>query len=78
MIDGVFLGLMDRDDLAALDAAFYARTSEPIGGVLARYEDPAHIRSRLHDWERAALDEAFPGWRARRGHRRGPRGARAR
>jgi len=60
VFDGCFLGFMDRRALAALDEAFYAAAREPIGDVGRRYEDEAHIRSGLHVWERAALDEAFP------------------
>lgn len=60
LLDGAFLGLMDRDALAALDTWFYARAREAVDGVPRGYADEEHIRSGLHGWERAALRDAFP------------------
>ena len=57
---GCFLGWMDRDALAALDAAYYDAHRETFAGGALPYTDPEHIRSGLADWEAAALDRHFP------------------
>lgn len=53
---GAWLGVLDREALAALDAAYYGERREGAH----RYTDPAHIRSGLADWEAAALGGHFP------------------
>src|SRR5690349_14128433 len=58
--DGLFLGLMDRETLAALDRAFYARATETIDGRLQRYDEEGHIRSGLAEWEERVMRAAFP------------------
>lgn len=49
---GVWLGLLERDQLLAVGDAFYA--SHP------RYADDAYTRSGLQPWERAAVRQHFP------------------
>jgi hypothetical protein len=57
---GVWLGLLDRDALAAVDAAYYSAHREGAH----RYTEREHIRSGLADWEAEALREHFsPGGR---------------
>lgn len=57
---GVWLGVLDRAALAAVDAHYYARQREPVGDRALPYGDPGHIFSGLFDWERAAVDAHFP------------------
>ena len=57
---GCFLGWIDRDALAALDAAYYDAHRETFAGGVLPYTDPEHMRSGLADWEAAALDRHFP------------------
>jgi hypothetical protein len=58
--DGVWLGLLDRDALARLDAGFYTDGVDEQHGRVFSYRDDAHNRSGLQDWERAAVDAHFP------------------
>jgi hypothetical protein len=53
---GAWLGVLDRDALAQVDAAYYAAHREGAH----RYTEPEHIRSGLADWEATALREHFP------------------
>ena len=61
--DGIWLGLLDRDALAAVDEAFYKSATEPVSGRPAYYHDPAHILQGLHDWERSVAERFPPGAR---------------
>lgn len=60
VLDGCFLGLMDRDDLVVVDRGFYAVAREAVCGGAYRYTDAEHIKSGLATWEVAALDAYFP------------------
>jgi hypothetical protein len=57
---GAFLGIMDRDALAAVDAAYYDERREPVGGSSATYVEAAHMHSGFFDWEAVAVREHFP------------------
>lgn len=57
---GAFLGVMDREALAALDARYYDERREPVGGSTAAYVEAAHMHSGFFDWEAAAVREHFP------------------
>lgn len=59
LLDGCFLGLMDRDDLSVVDRAFYSEAREAVGGVEHRYTETEHITSGLASWEAAALNAYF-------------------
>lgn len=60
VVDGVFLGLMTRDDLGALDRSFYARATEAVDGRAHRYDEAGHIGSGLAPWEAEVVEAAFP------------------
>ncbi len=60
VLDGCFLGVMDRDDLVYLDRAYYAVAREPIDGMRLGYTDTEHITSGLAAWEAAAIEAHFP------------------
>ena len=57
---GAWLGVMDRETLAELDASFYSTRRETVGGAAVPYTDPEHIRSGLTEWEAGALKVHFP------------------
>lgn len=58
--DGVWLGVLDRMELDALDEDFYAHEAgEDVEGRFLGYCDEAYLRSGLFDWEEEGL-EAFP------------------
>lgn len=61
VFDGVALGLLNRVDLADVDARFYAAAREHVGGASRAYTDEQYIRSGLWDWEERALDKHFTG-----------------
>lgn len=58
--DGVWLGLLDRDALAAVDERFYAQATEPVDGGRLSYDAAAWNRQGLWEWEAAAVDAHFP------------------
>jgi hypothetical protein len=57
---GAWLGVLDRDALAAIDGAYYASHREETAGRALRYADPEHIHSGLTEWEARALQAHFP------------------
>ena len=61
--DGVWLGLLDRRALAAVDEAYYESARETVADDKARYHDRAHITQGLHPWERAMAARFPPGAR---------------
>jgi hypothetical protein len=63
LFDGLFLGLMDRETLAALDRAFFSTAQEDVGDATYAYTDEIHVRSGLAAWETAALESLRPGAR---------------
>ena len=61
--DGLWLGLLDHDSLAAIDEAYYESAVEAVSGEQARYHDRSHITQGLHPWERAMTTRFPPGAR---------------
>ena len=60
IFDGLWLGLLGPDDLAAVDDAFYSSH----GGEHATYEGAEHNLSGLREWEARIVEEGVqPGWR---------------
>ena len=57
---GAWLGVMDRETLAQLDASFYSTRREMVAGAAVGYTEPEHICSGLTAWEAAALKTYFP------------------
>ena len=57
---GAWLGLLDRDALAVLDASFYRTTREKHDGRSLSYLDQEWTRRGLFDWEHRAIEAAFP------------------
>ena len=60
VVDGCFLGVLDRDDLVLLDRAYYAIAREAVGATKLGYTDTEHITSGLATWEAAAIEAHFP------------------
>lgn len=58
--DGLLLGLLDRDALAAVDQVFYERRTEQLGNERRAYTDDAWNLRGLFDWEAAAVRQHFP------------------
>lgn len=58
--DGLWLGLLGRDGLAALDEQFYAQATEPVDGGRLGYDAADWNRQGLWGWEGAAVDAHFP------------------
>lgn len=63
VVDGVWLGLLDRASLAAVDEAYYESATEAVSGRPARYHDSDHITQGLHPWERRMAEKFPPGAR---------------
>ena len=57
---GVFLGLLDREHRAQLDAAHYDGASELVDGVERAYADEAMVHSGLFGWESKAIGATSP------------------
>jgi hypothetical protein len=58
--DGFWLGMFDRETLAAVDEAFYHVRTESLGGSEVTYADERWNTSGLSAWERAAVEAHFP------------------
>jgi hypothetical protein len=58
--DGLWLGLLDREQLHELDEAFYDERIERVDGHARRYDDDAYNARGLFDWEEAAVRGHFP------------------
>ena len=62
--DGLLLGFMSRDALAAVDQVFYERRTEQLGAERRPYTDDGWNLRGLFDWELAAVRTHFrPGGR---------------
>src|SRR5215210_2558625 len=59
-IDGLWLGMFDRDGLAALDQAHYETLVERRRDRTFSYSDEAWNTSGLQPWEAAMVDDHFP------------------
>lgn len=55
IFSGVWLGIMDREDLQRLDEAYYRKNG--------KYVDQDYNRKGLFEWEQAAIDRYFIGCR---------------
>lgn len=58
--DGLWLGLLDGEQLHALDERFYDERIEHVDGDAQRYDDDAYNARGLFDWEEAAVRGHFP------------------
>ncbi len=59
VFDGLWLGLLDGEQLHALDERFYDERIEHIDGAAQRYDDDAYNARGLFDWEEAAVRNHF-------------------
>lgn len=60
IIDGLALGLFDRQTLSELDRQFYDDARELVAGKQRPFRDELSIRQGLHDWEQQVIEEVFP------------------
>jgi hypothetical protein len=60
VIDGLWLGAFDRDQLARIDEAHYDTLVERNQVATFRYSDEHWNTSGLREWEAAAVEHAFP------------------
>lgn len=58
--DAYWLGMLDPDDLARIDEAFYGCWREALAGAQVLYSDDAWNDSGLHSWETSMIDAHFP------------------
>jgi hypothetical protein len=59
-LDGLWLGLLDREALAALDERHYSSLTERGGGAAFTYSDASYNRRGLQPWEAQAVQAHFP------------------
>lgn len=59
-LDGLALGSFDRATLALLDQRFHDDIRENVAGSQRRFHDELSIQQGLFDWEREAVEAAFP------------------
>ena len=64
LFDGIWLGLLSRDDWSRFDELHYDEKREVVGDDGYRYDQDEWNLSGLHDWEAAAIERDFrPGSR---------------
>jgi hypothetical protein len=60
VFDGLWLGLLSREDWARFDESFYDTRREPVGNKQFRYDEEEWNLTGLQPWEATAIEDHFP------------------